>query len=264
MIRSVVLPNIPGNVSGHLFRSIWATTRCMKKAGWKFKGSSGEVPYVNRVFYSFAGLTLPRAQIDVEDAIVAGWPNAGVLLVSTVDAGWQIVKYTGRTVSYNWRFTGCTGGTGTLISRSMIVSPAQTTIAAGSNGASLPQATIHVAATAGLLPRGTVLMETSDGWVEVTYTGVTGTVADGLPGRLGGHDHGRLRAVAPHKRAGPAARRLGRGRRHERGSWLGFDRRTSSRARACGRPVRSERVRRDEDSGRPDRLCHARLSVETE
>lgn len=86
MIRSVVLPNIPGNVSGHLFRSIWATTRCMKKAGWKFKGSSGEVPYVNRVFYSFAGLTLPRAQIDVEDAIVAGWPKRWLQLACGYDS----------------------------------------------------------------------------------------------------------------------------------------------------------------------------------
>jgi hypothetical protein len=55
------------------------------------------------------GQTLPQATINV--ASTAGFPSAGTILVQT-SAGPQYVNYSGVTAT---TFTGCTGGTGTLL-----------------------------------------------------------------------------------------------------------------------------------------------------
>jgi hypothetical protein len=62
---------------------------------------------------------------------------------------------------------------------------AATTIAVASNGAALPQATINVASTVGFPTSGTILVVSSTGLQNITYTNTTGTTFTGCTGGTG-------------------------------------------------------------------------------
>lgn len=76
-----------------------------------FDGNWGNV--ATKTAQSMNGLTLPQATIHVESTDPDGtpFPNAGTITIQTTN-GLETVNYTGRTAT---SFTGCSGGTGTLI-----------------------------------------------------------------------------------------------------------------------------------------------------
>jgi hypothetical protein len=128
---------------------------------------------------------LPQATINVVST--TRFTTAGTILVLS-SAGVQTITYTGVTAT---SFTGCVGGTGTIITGSIVgQTNNSTTIAAGSNGAILPQATINVVSTTGFPTAGTIRVysTTSTGGIQnIDYTGVTATSFTGctvstLPG----------------------------------------------------------------------------------
>lgn len=152
-----------------------------------------------------ASITLPTGTINAVST--AGFATSGTFFICS-PAGRQTINYTGTTAT---TFTGCTGGTGSVIGGSQIVAGVATTIAAGSNGASLPQATINVASTntatttiaagsnnvrlptstinvattSGFPTTGIIFVTTSTGTQTVAYTGTTGTTFTGCTGGTG-------------------------------------------------------------------------------
>lgn len=173
-------------------------------------GTVGSGSPVNR------SITLPQATISVNSTSTTHFPSSGTLFIYS-SAGRQTVTYTGITAT---SFTGCTGGTGTVVSgvadgngrfASPIIATINTTIAAGSNGQSLPQSTINVASTTTAtttiavssnnipLPTGTINVASTtgfatSGWIYVTtgngpqlvtYTGTTSTTFTGCTGGTG-------------------------------------------------------------------------------
>lgn len=126
---------------------------------------------------------LPQATINVVST--TGFTTAGTILVLS-SAGVQTITYTGVTAT---SFTGCVGGTGTIITGSIVgQTNNSTTIAAGSNGAILPQATINVVSTTGFPTAGTIRVysTTSTGGIQnITYSGVTATSFTGCSGGTG-------------------------------------------------------------------------------
>jgi hypothetical protein len=161
-------------------------------------------------------VSLPAATLNVISTSTTHFPSSGTLWVYS-SAGRQSVTYTGITAT---SFTGCSGGTGTIVSgvadgngkfASPFVYPITTTIAAGSNGQTLPFATINVASTliasttitSGsnnvALPTGTINVNSTtgfptSGWIYVTtgttpqlvtYTGTTATTFTGCTGGSG-------------------------------------------------------------------------------
>ncbi len=175
-INNPVFPNIETS-SGGLWRDIWALTRTMKKAGWKFRASGGQYALS---FTVYGPDSLPRSTIGCKQDVSAA-PSAGYFYIWS-SAGWQLIKYTSRTY---WDFNGCTGGTGTYENNAPVVIPVSTTIAEGSSGATLPQDTIYVASTAAFPVTGKLLVYTSLGFEEVTYTGKDAGSFTGCTGGTG-------------------------------------------------------------------------------
>jgi len=137
--------------------------------------------------FATAAATLPQATITVNNTNAysstptrpgsPGFPTAGKLIIQTSNNDAQIITYTGKTAT---TFTGCTGGTGNIVSGCYIhAGPSETTIAVGSNGLSLPQTTINVVSTALFPTSGRILVDTSIGRQRVLYTGTTATTFTG-------------------------------------------------------------------------------------
>ena len=104
-----IYANIPGNTQGNEWRNVWSLTRTMKKAGWKYKGSSGGYTTTS----TSNGVTLPQATINCVDN--TSFPSSGTLYIQTTGVGGgqeTAVTYTSKPGSTS--FGGCSGGTGTL------------------------------------------------------------------------------------------------------------------------------------------------------
>ncbi len=100
--------------------------------------------------------TLPTGTINVVST--SGFSTSGTILIQS-SAGPQTVTYTNVTGT---SFTGCVGGTGTIITGSIVAQTNNsTTIAAGSNNVTLPQTTINVASTVGFPPSGILRIVTN-------------------------------------------------------------------------------------------------------
>ena len=135
------------------------------------------------------GAVLPQAIINV--ASTSGFPSSGTFTI-VLPTGDQRIAYTGTTLT---SFTGCTGGVGTLRGDGDLgrfgnpvglLSPANTHIAAPSDGALLPQAIINVASTNTFPPSGQIVIATQlSGDQTVTYTGLTPTSFTGCTGGVG-------------------------------------------------------------------------------
>jgi hypothetical protein len=130
-------------------------------------GGSGSMTTGNSVYTAFSpasnytsiasgsnGQSLPQTSISV--ASTAGFPSSGFLYVVTSN-GYQTVNYTGT--SGGNIFTGCTGGTGTMITGDPVVLC--------------------------FAPTGTANVFSSVGVNIVTYTGVTATTFTGASGGSG-------------------------------------------------------------------------------
>ncbi len=182
----------------------------------QFLGCTGGTGTVSSGSPVNRSVTLPQTTISVNSTSTTHFPSSGTLFIYS-SAGRQTVTYTGTTST---SFTGCSGGTGTIVSgvadgngkfASPIIATINTTIAAGSNGASLPQAIINVAGTTTAtttitassnnvpLPAGTINVVSTtgfstSGWIYVTsafgpqlvtYTGTTSTTFTGCTGGTG-------------------------------------------------------------------------------
>ncbi len=130
---------------------------------------------------------LPQATINVADA--STFPISGTIMIATTASNYEIVSYTGKTST---SFTGCTGGSGTLSTGSLVSTQniitgiPTTTIALSSAGVSLPTGTINVASTAQFTSPGVLIVETSAGkFQQVFYTGKTSTTFTGCTGGTG-------------------------------------------------------------------------------
>jgi len=185
----------------------------------QFLGCSGGTGTIKTGYAVNSQLSLPQSTII--STSTTGFPAATTSSPQTFflwsSAGRQTITYTG--ISGN-NFTGCTGGTGTIVGgvasaigtgASVIATTTNTTIAAGSNGLSLPQTTINVASTTTgtttitassnnvSLPTGTInvssttsfptngriYVTTASGPQLVTYTGTTATTFTGCTGGTG-------------------------------------------------------------------------------
>lgn len=122
-------------------------------------------------------VALPTGTINVGST--TNYAAAGALLVLS-STGFQLVNYTGVTAT---TFTGCTGGSGTLVTGAKVVQIALLT--SGSNAVALPQATINVGSTDGFPSAGAILVTTAIGAQPVRYTGKTATSFTGCTGGFG-------------------------------------------------------------------------------
>lgn len=173
--------------------------------GSTFTGCTGGTGTMSTGNPVIASIALPTGTLNVTST--TGYATSGTIFICT-PAGRQTVNYTGTTAT---SFTGCTGGTGSILGGSPIVAGVATTIAAGSNGAILPQATINVASTntasttiaagsnnvrlptgtinvastTGFATTGIIFVTTSTGIQTVAYTGTTGTTFTGCTGGTG-------------------------------------------------------------------------------
>lgn len=171
----------------------------------QFTGCTGGVGVMNTNNPVVASVALPTGTLLTTST--TGFTSTGQIFVFST-TGRQTITYTGITAT---SFTGCTGGTGSILGGSPIVAGVTTTIAAGSNGQTLPQATINVAATntasttiavgsnnvrlptgtinvastAGFTTTGIIYVTTSTGLQTVQYTGTTGTSFTGCTGGTG-------------------------------------------------------------------------------
>lgn len=127
-------------------------------------GGSGSTSVGGSLFTSFSpasnytsiaagsnGQSLPQTTINV--ASTTGFPSSGYIYVTTSN-GFQVVNYTNT--SGGNQFTGCSGGTGTMITGDAIV--------------------------LAFAPTGTVNVTSSTGTNVVTYTGTTATTFTGASG----------------------------------------------------------------------------------
>jgi hypothetical protein len=148
---------------------------------------------------------LPQGTINVVST--TGFSTSGTILVQS-STGTQTITYTNTTGT---SFTGCVGGSGTIITGGIVAQTNQsTTIAAGSNNVTLPTGTINVASTVGFPPSGIlrivtniaagsgvaqsvqIVNYTGGGGAGTTFTGctggtgtmVTGASVTSLPGGL--------------------------------------------------------------------------------
>jgi len=129
-------------------------------------------------------VTLPNTVLQVDST--ATFPTSGTLRVLNTLGEFQTLTYTGILGGPNFRFTGVSGGTGTLpIDSPVWLVPSTTTIAAGSNGQTLPQATINVVSTTDFPTSGQIFVTTSSGQQRVNYTGITATTFTGCTGGTG-------------------------------------------------------------------------------
>lgn len=96
--------------------------------------------------------------------------------------GIQMVTYSGISST---SFAGCSGGTGGIVSGSLIypVSPFITTLTTST--VTLPSATINAVSTNGFPSSGTFSITSSSGVQVVTYSGLTGTSFTGCTGGTG-------------------------------------------------------------------------------
>lgn len=130
-------------------------------------GGSGSTSNGGSVFTSFSpasnyttiaagsnGQTLPQTTINV--ASTTGFPSSGYIYVTTSN-GFQVVNYTNT--SGGNQFTGCSGGTGTMITGDAVV--------------------------LAFAPTGTCNVTSSIGTNVVTYTGTTATTFTGASGGTG-------------------------------------------------------------------------------
>jgi len=173
--------------------------------GSTFTGCTGGTGTMSTGNSVIASISLPTATLNVTST--TGFATSGTIFICS-PAGRQTVNYTGTTAT---SFTGCTGGSGSILGGSQVVAGVATTIAAGSNGQSLPQATINVASTNTAsttiasgsnnvrLPQGTInvvsttgfpttgiiFVTTSTGTQTVSYTGTTATTFTGCTGGTG-------------------------------------------------------------------------------
>ena len=133
---------------------------------------------------------LPQGTINVVST--TGFSTSGTILVLS-STGTQTITYTNTTGT---SFTGCVGGSGTIITGGIVAQTNNsTTIAAGSNNVTLPTGTINVASTVGFPPSGILRIVTNvtagSGTAQsvqtVTYTGGggAGTTFTGCTGGTG-------------------------------------------------------------------------------
>jgi hypothetical protein len=140
--------------------------------------TSGQLSYVDLA-------ALPSNVLTVRDT--TGFPSSGSFTIVT-NSGTQILTYSAKTST---TFTGVSAGTGLAQAGDRVgykdKEQKSTTIAAGSNGAALPQATINVASTTGFptTTAGLVLINTTNGYEAITYTGITATTFTGCSGGTG-------------------------------------------------------------------------------
>jgi hypothetical protein len=140
-------------------------------------------------------LTLPQGTLNVVSTTGFTTPT-GTLFVQS-SAGTQTITYTNTTGT---SFTGCVGGSGTIVTGGIVGQAVQTTtIASGSNNQAVPGVgnIISVASTTGFPQTGTLRVVTygntngvpgnGSGIVSINYTGISGstftgcTVATGSP-----------------------------------------------------------------------------------
>lgn len=150
--------------------------------------------------------TLPQATITVVST--TGFPSSGTMFTYNSVGTRQTITYTGTTAT---TFTGCSGGSGSLLGGNNVITTTNTTIAVASNGQSLPQSTINVASTTtatttiavasnnvalpqstinvasttGFPTSGSIYVTTNQGIQLVTYTGTTSTTFTGASGGFG-------------------------------------------------------------------------------
>ena len=104
----------------------------------------------------------------------------------------QSVAGVNRATAYNNTYAGATFPVNLASGSPTVTAAPATTIASGSNGVNLPQATIDVASTTNFSPVGSLLVDTSDGFVEVNYTGITATSFTGCSGGAGSMSTGNV------------------------------------------------------------------------
>ena len=97
----------------------------------------------------------------------------------------QSVAGVNRATAYNNTYAGAAFPVNLVSGSPTVTAAPATTIASGSNGANLPQATINVATTTNFSPVGSLLVQTSAGFEEVNYTGITATTFTGCSGGAG-------------------------------------------------------------------------------
>ena len=186
----------------------------------QFLGCSGGTGTINTFNSVNSQLTLPQTTLLVNST--TGFPTATATAPQTMfvysSAGRQTITYTGVTAT---SFTGCSGGTGTVIGgttftgagASVFINTTNTTVAAGSNGQSLgvgpftinvastntatttitsgsnsvalPQSTINVTSTTNFPTSGSIYVTSNQGIQLVTYTGTTSTTFTGCTGGTG-------------------------------------------------------------------------------
>jgi len=153
-------------------------------------------PAVSSIAAGSNNVALPTATINVSTTLSGGvdtFPAGGGTLYINIGGTTQTVTYTGKTAN---SFTGCTGGTGTLLTGQSIqtnMMSMNTLIAAGSNGVSLPTSTINVGAANIFDASGFLLITTSNGQQVVQYTGISGaTQFTGCSGGTGTMSTGGL------------------------------------------------------------------------
>ena len=97
----------------------------------------------------------------------------------------QSVPGVNRATAYNNTYAGATFPVNLSSGSPTVTAAPATTIASGSNGVNLPQAILNVVSTTNFSPVGSLLVQTSAGFVEVNYTGITPTSFTGCSGGAG-------------------------------------------------------------------------------
>lgn len=123
--------------------------------------------YINRLSQELQLLT-PRPIVPNDFAVLA-----------------QGIPGVARAVAYNNTYSGASFNANLASGSPTVTAAPATTVASGSNGAILPQSIIDVVSTTNFPSTGSVLIQTSDGFFPVTYTGITSGSLTGCVGGAG-------------------------------------------------------------------------------